>query len=99
MIGIPATKQRHDCNGGRTMTDSSLLLGHEPVAAFRVGAILATQAIAVYVDPDPTGGPYDPSPAFAHLPTLLKIRVLEACEEAFRQQREALVREDQAKHS
>jgi hypothetical protein len=75
------------------MTDPSQLPGHEQVAAFWVGALLATQAVAAYVEPDRKGGPFAPSPPFEHLPTPLKIRVLEACEEAFRHRREALIRE------
>lgn len=78
------------------MTDLLQLPGHEQVAAFWVGALLATQAVAAYVEPDRKGGPFDAGQSFERLPTPLKIRVLEACEEAFRCQREALVREYQA---
>lgn len=80
------------------MTDPLSLPGHGPVAAFRVGAILATQAIAVYAEPERTGGTNDLSSAFERLPTPLKVRIFEACEEAFRQQREALLRGKQAEN-
>ena len=74
------------------MTDPAEFPGHGPVAAFRVEAILATQAVAVYVEPDRAAGPNDPAAAFERLPPRLQARVLEACEAEFRRRREALVR-------
>ena len=41
------------------MKDPTQLPGHEQAAAFWVGALIATQAIAVYVEPDRSGGPFD----------------------------------------
>ena len=74
------------------MTDPAQVPGHGPVAAFRVEAILATQAIAVYVELDRAVGPNDPAAAFERLPPRLRMRVLEACEAEFRRRREALIR-------
>ena len=74
------------------MTDPARFPGHGPVAAFRVEAILATQAVVVWVEPDHAAGPNDPAAAFERLPPRLQARVLEACEAEFRQRREALVR-------
>ena len=50
------------------MKDPTQLPGHEQAAAFWVGALIATQAIAVYVEPDRSGGPFDVSHEFDHLP-------------------------------
>lgn len=72
------------------MTVPAQLPGHEQVAGFWVGALLATQAVAAYVEPDRKGGPFDP---FDRLPARLKIRVLEACAQEFRRRKEALIRE------
>ena len=44
------------------------LPGHEQAAAFRVGALIATQAIAVYIEPDRSPGPYDVPCEFDRLP-------------------------------
>ena len=76
------------------ITDPSPLPSHEQIATFRVGAILGTQAVAAYVEPDRPGDPFAPASPFERLPAPLKIRVLEACEEAFRHQREALARDE-----
>lgn len=76
--------------------DPSQLPGHEQVAAFRVGAMLATQAIAVYVEPDQSGWPYRSSTDFEALPVRLKIRILEACEDEFKRRRQSLVKDSVA---
>ncbi len=81
------------------ITDSLPLSSHEQIATFRVGAILGTQAVAAYVESDRTSDPFAPASSFERLPTLLKIRVLEACEEAFRHQREVLVRDERERSS
>lgn len=78
------------------MKDHTQLPGHEQVAAFRVNALIATQAIAVYVEPDRSGGPFDVSYDFERLPARLKISILAACEEEFRRRREVLLRESLA---
>jgi hypothetical protein len=78
---------------------SSPLPSHEQIATFQVSALLGTQAVAAYVvESDRPGDPFAPAPSFDCLPTPLKIRVLEACEEAFRRQREAVAR-DEREHS
>jgi len=74
-------------------TDPDRLPGHEQVAAFWVGATLATQAIAVYIDAGRSQGPYGTSPDFDALPARLKIRTLEACEQEFERWREKLLQE------
>ena len=74
------------------MKDPSQLPGHEQAAAFRVGAMLATQSIAVYVEPEEPGGPYGPPTAFDALPVRLRIRILEACENEFRSRRRELIK-------
>jgi hypothetical protein len=82
------------------ITDPSPFPSHEQIATFRVGAILGTQAVAAYVESDWTGDPlFAPASSFERLPTRLKIRVLEACEEAFRHQREALLRDERERSS
>lgn len=69
------------------------LPGHEQAAAFWVGALIATEAIAVYIEPDKSDGPF-PSPyEFERLPTPLKISILAACEGAFRRRRERLLQD------
>lgn len=73
------------------MNDGTYLPGHEQAAAFWVGALIATQAIAVYIEPDRSGGPFDVSHDFDRLPARLKIRILEACEDEFRRRRESLL--------
>ena len=75
------------------MKDLTQLPGHEQAAAFWIGALIATQAIAVYVEPDRSGGPFGVAEDFDHLPARLKINILAACEEEFRQRREAALRE------
>ena len=75
-----------------TITDPSPLPSHEQIATFRVSALLGTQAVAV--EPDRPGDPFAPAPSFERLPAPLKILVLEACEEAFRRQREAVARDE-----
>lgn len=81
------------------ITDPSPLPSHEQIATFRVSALLGTQAVAAYVEPDRPGDPFAPAPSFERLPTPLKIRVLEACEEAFRRQREAVARDERERSS
>lgn len=61
---------------------------HEQVAEFRVGAILATQAIAVYIESQGTTGGHRQTSSFDDLPELLKLRVFAACEEEFRRRKE-----------
>lgn len=70
-----------------------ILPGHEQAAAFRVGALIATQAIAVYIEPERSAGPYDVPCDFDRLPARLKIGILAACEEEFRRRKQVLVRE------
>jgi hypothetical protein len=67
---------------------------HEQIAEFRVGAVLATQAIAVYIDCDGKPGNYREAGNFEDLPDRLKIRVLAACEDALRRRKEDLMRRD-----
>ena len=74
------------------MTDSKRFPGHEQAASFWVGAIIATEAVAVYIDTDRQGGPYDTCD-FNSLPTPLKLRILEACEKEFRARKDKLFTE------
>jgi hypothetical protein len=67
---------------------------HEQIAEFRVGAVLATQAIAVYIDGDGTSGHRREARHFEDLPDRLKIRVLAAFEDEFRRRKENLMRAD-----
>jgi len=67
---------------------------HEQIAEFRVGAVLATQAIAVYIDSDGTSGRRREERHFEDLPDRLKIRVLAAFEDEFRRRKENLMRAD-----
>ena len=67
---------------------------HEQIAELRVGAVLATQAIAVYIDSDGTSGHRREARHFEDLPDRLKIRVLAACEDAFRCRKEDFMRAD-----
>ena len=78
------------------MKDPTQLPGHEQAAAFWVGALIATQAIAVYVEPDRSGGPFDMSHDFDRLPARFKVSILSACEEEFRRRREVLLRDSLA---
>jgi hypothetical protein len=71
----------------------SRLPGHEEAAAFRVGALIATQAIAVYVEPDRSTGTYGVPCDFDRLPARLRISILAACEEEFRRRKEIAVRD------
>jgi hypothetical protein len=82
-----------------TITDPSPLPSHEQIATFRVSALLGTQAVAAYVEPDRPGDPFASTPSFERLPAPLKIRVLEACEEAFRRRREAVARDERERSS
>lgn len=75
------------------MTAHAQLPGHEQAAAFWVGALIATEGIAVYIDADRSGGPFDTTYEFERLPKALQISILKACEEAFRRRREALLRD------
>ena len=75
------------------MKEPTPLPGHEQAAAFRVGALIATQAIAVYIEPDRPAGPYGVPCEFDRLPARLKISILAACEEEFRRRKQMLVRE------
>ena len=52
------------------MTVPARLPGREQVAGFLVGALLATQAVAAYVEPDRKGGPFDTAHPFDRLPAL-----------------------------
>ena len=74
------------------MTESKRYPGHEQAASFWVGAIIATEAIAVYIDTDRQGGPYDACD-FDSLPTPLRLRILEACEREFKTRRDKLLNE------
>jgi hypothetical protein len=76
--------------------DPSKLPGHEQAAAFRVGALIATQAIAVYVEADRSGGPYASATDFDALPARMRLRILEACEGEFRRLRERLLKDSLA---
>ena len=71
----------------------SRLPGHEQAAAFRVGAIIATQAIAVYVEPERSAGTYDVPCDFDQLPARLRISILAACEDEFRRRKEVAIRD------
>jgi hypothetical protein len=64
---------------------------HEQIAEFRVGAVLATQAIAVYIDSDFKAGAPREAGSFEDLTDRLKLRVLAACEDAFRRRKEDLM--------
>ena len=75
------------------MKEPTPLPGHEQAATFRVGALIATQAIAVYIEPDRPTGPYDVQCEFDRLPARLKISILGACEEEFRRRKQMLVLE------
>lgn len=70
------------------------LPGHEQAAAFRVGALIATQAIAVYIEPDRSPGPYDVPCDFDRLPARLRISILAACEEEFGRRKQMLIRDN-----
>ena len=74
------------------MKSTASIPAHEPVAELRVGAILATQAIAAYMDSEGTNGADRQASSFDDLPERLKIRVLAACEDAFRHCKEDLIR-------
>ena len=75
------------------MRESRRYPGHEQVALFRVGALIATEAVAVYIDIDRQGVPYDAGD-FDSLPTILKLRVLEACEKEFKARRDKLLKDN-----
>ncbi len=75
------------------MMPMSFVPVHDQIAGFRVGAILATQAIAVYIDLDGPSGQYGAGQSFNDLPPRLKVRVLAACEEEFRRRKEDLIRD------
>lgn len=73
---------------------TSELPGHEQAASFRVGAILATEAIAVCIEPNRPSGVHDAPCAFDRLPVVrLRINILAACEEEFRRQKQKLIRD------
>jgi hypothetical protein len=74
------------------MKHTAPIPAHEQVAEFRVGAILATQAIAVYIDSEGTTGAHQQGSSFDDLPGRLKIRVFAACENEFRRCKEDLTR-------
>ena len=78
------------------VTNLAQLPGHEQAAVFRVGAMIATQAIAVYVDVEQSRGPFGAPPDFDALPARLKVRILEACEAEFKRQRTKLLQESLA---
>ncbi len=73
--------------------DPQQLPGHEQAAAFWVGAMIATQAIPVYIAADRSPGPLGAPPDFDALPARLKVRILEACEAEFKRQRIKLLKE------
>ena len=75
------------------MKHTASIPAHEQIAEFRVGAILATQAIAVYIDSEGSSGVPTKESHFKDLPERLKIRVLAACEDEFRRCKETLLRE------
>lgn len=75
------------------MHETLSLPGHEQAASFRVGAVIATQAIAVYVEPERRGGSHDVPCEFDRLPVRLRIGILAACEEEFRRRKEMLLRD------
>ena len=74
------------------MTKSRGYPGHEQAASFWVDAFIATEAVAVYIDTDQQDGPYNACD-FDSLPTLLKLRVLEACEKEFKERRDKLLKD------
>lgn len=75
------------------MKNTASIPAHVQVAEFRVGAILATQAIAVYIDSEGTTGAHQQASSFDEMPARLKIsRVLAACEDEFRRRKEDLIR-------
>jgi hypothetical protein len=74
------------------MIESASMPAHEQVAEFRVGAILATQAVAVYVDSEGCSAAPGEAGRFDDLPERLKIRILSACEDEFRRRKEAVIR-------
>lgn len=76
------------------MNHAASIPTHEQIAEFRVGAVLATQAIAVYIDSYGQPGRHREAGNFEDLPPRLKIRVLAACEDAFRRRKEDLMRAD-----
>lgn len=75
------------------MTENLQLPGHEQAASIWVGAFIATEAIAVYIETDRKGGPFDVPYEFDSLPTRLRLRILEACEKEFRARRVQLLNE------
>ena len=77
------------------MTENKRYPGHEQAASFWVGAVLATEAIAVYIDTDRQGSPYDACD-FDSLPTPLRVRILEACEKEFRSRKDKLLKDSLA---
>ena len=76
------------------MNHAAIIPTHEQIAEFRVGAVLATQAIAVYIDSDGKSGRCREARNFEDLPDRLKIRVLAACEDEFRRRKEQMMRAD-----
>jgi hypothetical protein len=74
------------------MKNTASIPAHEQVTELRVGAILATQAIAVYIDSEGTTGAHQQASSFDELPARLKIRVLAACEDELRRCKEDLIR-------
>jgi hypothetical protein len=74
------------------MKNTASIPAHEQVTELRVGAILATQAIAVYIDSEGTTGAHQQASSFDELPARLKIRVLAACEDELRRRKEDLIR-------
>jgi hypothetical protein len=74
------------------MTDTASIPAPDQIAELRVGATLATQAVAVHVDNAGTSGPCSEARGFHELPERLKIRILAACEAELRRRKEALIR-------
>jgi hypothetical protein len=79
------------------MKESVSIPANEQVAEFRVGAILATQAVAVYVDSEGCSAARGEAGRFDDLPERLKLRILAACEDEFRRRKETLIRDGMKK--
>lgn len=75
-----------------TVIHAAPIPAHEQIAEFRIGAILATQAIVVYVDSEAFSGARREASSFDDLPERLKIKVLAVCEDEFRRRKEGLIR-------
>jgi hypothetical protein len=74
------------------MKNTASIPVHEQIAELRVGAILGTQAIAVYIDSEGATTAHRQASSFDDLPWRLKVRVLAACEDELRRCKEDLIR-------